>query len=147
MRWLLAIAAVAVLTAGCEDDSDTTTDPTGPGSTTTFVLKFGNTGQFPITELYLKPVADTANWGASILPVDSLHRLEFVRVAGIAKGPTYAFKAQFDSAGSLSFLTHAFMPSGPDTITAFAALGTTGWSVGHNWGLGVLDSNEVDVTP
>jgi len=140
----LATAALALgLVWGC-GDSDDSDDGAGTG---TFTLKFINRGDYPVNALWLQHAADTSTWGTSILPVDSLTRLQFVRIGGIPGGPEYAFKVQFDSAGTAAFLTYPSMPSGPpDTITAHAALGDLGWDIGQYWGLQLYDG-EQDVTP
>jgi hypothetical protein len=69
-----------------------------------------------------------------------------VRIGGLAVGPEYAFKVRFDSAGFYAYLTHDWMPTGPDTITGHAGLGSTGWGIGHDWGLQTY-VGEQDVTP
>lgn len=141
----LALAALALCIAwGCDDsdDGEDVGDPAG-----TFTLKFINLGDYPVNALWLQHASDTSAWGVSILPVALLDSMQCVRIGGVPRGPEYAFKVQFDSAGYAAFLTHHSMPSGPpDTITAHAGLGPTGWGIGHDWGLQLYDG-EQDVTP
>ena len=137
---LLSILMIAAALAGCSNPVKNT-----PGSNT-FTLKFINTGTYRIDSLFLKPVTDTANWGASVLPVAWLDSLQFVVFRGLAKAPIYAYKVQFDSAGTPAFLRNAWVPTGPDTITAYAALGPTRWETGHSWGWASWPG-EQNVTP
>jgi hypothetical protein len=139
MRLFYVVIILAVIT-GCSNllNNDHTSN--------TFTLKFINTGTYPIDSLFLKPVTDTVNWGASVLPVAHLDSLQFVVFRGLAKASMYAFKVQFDSAGSPAFLKNDWVPTGPDTITAYAALGPTSWQTGHNWGWASW-AGEQNVTP
>jgi hypothetical protein len=112
-----------------------------------FHLKFINTGSFPITALYVKSQSDTADWGPSLLPVDTLHNLEYVWLPGMKKGPEYAFRAIHDSMGTTMAFTYSGMwTSGPDTISAFSSMSVSGNGHGYNWGHQTWDG-EIDRTP
>lgn len=135
MRLAYVLVIVAAL-AGCSN----------PVKYGPFTLKFINIGTYRIDSLFLKPIADTADWGASILPVPGLDNVQFVVFRGLAGGPTYAFKVQFDSAGTPVVLRNTSMQSTRDSITAYAGLGPnlreTGSSLGWaRW------PGEQDVTP
>jgi hypothetical protein len=140
---LFCLLAILVLLIGCQNPVDNAIN----NPPETFTFKFINIGYFPITALFLKPVSDTSNWGVSVLPVARLDSLQYVLLTGLAKGPVYAFKVQFDSTGIPIYLTHPDMPTGPDTITGHAAHGI-GWSfgIGHSWGLETW-VGEINVTP
>jgi hypothetical protein len=129
MRLVLAAAVVSGLfIAGCITDNE-------PSSAGTFHLKFINTGSYPITALFLKPLSDTADWGASLLPVARLDSLQYFWMNDLGKGPVYAFKAMFDSAGTPLQLTFAEVyTNGPDTISAYSGMGPAGFGNGYNWG-------------
>jgi len=137
-RYFFFIAAILFL--GCDINNH------GDPAPSTFIFKFINTGVYPITAFFLKPVSDTANWGTSILPVAQLDTLEYVLFNHLEKGNTYAFRVQFDSLGVAAYLKHSYMPTSPDTITGQGALGPGGWTVGHNWGL-ITWPGEKNVTP
>ncbi|HUI92441.1 MAG TPA: hypothetical protein VLX68_09370 [Chitinivibrionales bacterium] len=101
----------------------------------TFTLKFINTGPLSVTGFYLNQENDSINWGSNILPVDSLTTNEYVLLHNLEIGPVYAFRARFDSIGAAAYLIHTSMPTHPDVITVHAALDTIGnWSIGHAWG-------------
>lgn len=111
----------------------------GPNNTqsgNTFTLKLINLGSYAVTGFYLNPGNDSINWGQNILPVAMLDSLQYVFIGNLEKGPEYAFRTRFDSAGTAVYLIHTGMPTGPDTISANASLGTNGsWGIGHSWGL------------
>lgn len=124
---------MAIIIAGCFPIG-----PSGDGDgENSFTLKFVNTGTYAITAMFLEPVKDTVDWGASILPVSNLDSMEYILIPGIAKGPVYAFACTFDSAGTVARRTFGsmFTSGAPDTITAFSALGPGGDGHGYNWGL------------
>jgi|WetSurMetagenome_2_1015567.scaffolds.fasta_scaffold100553_1 hypothetical protein len=138
-EWILIF--VVFIAIGCSNPLD----KKGPD---VFTLKFINCGHYSINAFYLQPVEDTANWGPSILPVAALDSIEYVLFDSIKTGPTYAFKAKFDSAGTVFYMKYGtlYTSASVDTITCFAALADNGWSTGHNWGMAHYPG-EINVTP
>jgi hypothetical protein len=111
----------------------------GPQATQTdnkFTLKFINTGTYHITGFYLNRGNDSINWSQNVLPVAMLDSLQYVFIGNLAKGSDYAMRARFDSAGTTAYLIFTHMATtGPDTISAHAALEPLGYSIGYAWGL------------
>jgi hypothetical protein len=110
--------------------------PKSNQTNSTFTLKFINTGMYNITGYYLNPGNDTISWGQNLLSVARLDSLQYVFIGNLAKGSDYAMRARFDSAGTTAYLIFTHMATtGPDTISAHAALEPLGYSIGYAWGL------------
>lgn len=144
MKKPLFLLLSLVLLNGCIFDSE---EKTNTVLTEQLTVKFSNTGSFPITALYFKPIADTATWGNSYLTVAKIDSMEYVWVNGLTRGVTYAFKTVHDSSGhSLNLTFTSMFTGGPDTISAFAYLNPNGsFGHGYNWGLSFYEGESLAV--
>jgi hypothetical protein len=122
--------AVAVLFLSCSVFGPKESQTAG-----TFTLKLINTGKYAVTGFFLNTGNDSTHWGQSMLPVTKLDSNEYVLLSGLAKGPEYAMRARFDSAGTTANLVFTHMSTNPDTISAHASLGDFGYSIGYQWGM------------